>query len=194
MEKIPAGKKTDRRTLYTKEVIKSALLELIEDKPFEKITITEVCKRAEINRGTYYLHYYELSEVLDELLNDAMTGEWRFEQPQIIDAHSKEECPNSLCKAVRHNEKYRVLFMNESLTGRIVEKLASIYKDEFTEGLMTRCKVSRQQAEAVFYFQIQGCFAISKSGRDMDCDDWIQIRNVIDKFVVGGIERLASGT
>ena len=66
------NRKTDRRTLYTKNVIKDALLEALEDKNFEQITVTDVCRRAEITRATYYLHYQSLTEVLDELLGDAL--------------------------------------------------------------------------------------------------------------------------
>ena len=68
----PKNRKTDRRTLYTKNVIKDALLEALEDKNFEQITVTDVCRRAEITRATYYLHYQSLTEVLDELLGDAL--------------------------------------------------------------------------------------------------------------------------
>ena len=66
----PKNRKTDRRTLYTKNVIKDALLEALEDKNFEQITVTDVCRRAEITRATYYLHYQSLTEVLDELLGE----------------------------------------------------------------------------------------------------------------------------
>ena len=65
-------RKTDRRTLYTRNVIKDALLEALGEKNFEQITVTDVCRRAEITRATYYLHYQSLTEVLDELLIDAL--------------------------------------------------------------------------------------------------------------------------
>ncbi len=46
------NKKEDRRTRYTKTVICDALLSLMEKKPFEKISVTEVCRMADINRGS----------------------------------------------------------------------------------------------------------------------------------------------
>ena len=63
-------RKTDRRTIYTRNVIKDALLEAMKEKSFEQITVTDVCRRAEVTRATYYLHYQSLNQVLDELLND----------------------------------------------------------------------------------------------------------------------------
>ena len=50
-------KKQDRRTRYTRQTIKDTFLELLKQKSFTKITVTEVCKNAEINRGTFYIFY-----------------------------------------------------------------------------------------------------------------------------------------
>ena len=47
------AKKQDRRTRYTRQTIKDTFLELLKQKSFTKITVTEVCKNAEINRGAY---------------------------------------------------------------------------------------------------------------------------------------------
>ena len=57
------AKKQDRRTRYTRQTIKDTFLELLKQKSFTKITVTEVCKNAEINRGTFYLREYETFSV-----------------------------------------------------------------------------------------------------------------------------------
>ena len=44
--------KQDRRTRYTRQSIKETFLELLKQKNFTKITVTEICKISEINRGT----------------------------------------------------------------------------------------------------------------------------------------------
>lgn len=64
------AKKQDRRTRYTRQTIKDTFLELLKQKSFTKITVTEVCKNAEINRGTFYLHYYDIYDVLSDIFND----------------------------------------------------------------------------------------------------------------------------
>ena len=65
-------RKTDRRTIMTKGMIKDALLELLQNTPYEKITVTALCKQSEITRATFYLHYNNIDNVLDELLDDAL--------------------------------------------------------------------------------------------------------------------------
>lgn len=49
--------KTDRRILRTKQSITKSFLELFSEKDFEQITINEIAERANVNRGTVYLHY-----------------------------------------------------------------------------------------------------------------------------------------
>ena len=60
-------RKQDRRTRYTRQTIKDTFLELLKQKSFTKITVTEICKNAEINRGTFYLHYYDIHDVLSDI-------------------------------------------------------------------------------------------------------------------------------
>ena len=43
-----------------------ALLSLLEKKSFEYITISEICEKAEVNRSTFYLHYENTSDLLQE--------------------------------------------------------------------------------------------------------------------------------
>ena len=62
-------RKQDRRTRYTRQTIKDTFLELLNQKSFTKITVTEICKNAEINRGTFYLHYYDIHDVLSDIFN-----------------------------------------------------------------------------------------------------------------------------
>ena len=51
---------TDRRTKYTKSVIRQALFDLLKEKPLNKITVTDICKMADINRSTFYSYYEDV--------------------------------------------------------------------------------------------------------------------------------------
>ena len=50
-------KKVSRRVMMTKRLIKDSLIELLEEKSIQNITITEICSRADINRSTFYAYY-----------------------------------------------------------------------------------------------------------------------------------------
>ena len=59
--------KKDRRTKRTHKAITQAFTELIIEKEFSEITVTELAERANINRKTFYSHYECIEDVLDEL-------------------------------------------------------------------------------------------------------------------------------
>ena len=58
-----------RRTKMTKLLLRTALIELMQEKPFHKITVKEICERADLNRATFYLHYSDQNQLLDEVIN-----------------------------------------------------------------------------------------------------------------------------
>lgn len=62
-------KKTDTRVRYTKSVLQKALLEILEKKNIERISVKELCEKAAVNRGTFYLHYGTPNDVLYEIEN-----------------------------------------------------------------------------------------------------------------------------
>lgn len=63
----------DRRVLKTKEAIKTAYKELVIEKNSTKITITEIAKKANIDRKTFYLHYNTIDSVLQEITVDNLS-------------------------------------------------------------------------------------------------------------------------
>ena len=62
-------KKTDRRVVKTKHAIFKAFVELLNEKDINQITITDVAKRANINRKTFYNYYSDINDVMEEIEN-----------------------------------------------------------------------------------------------------------------------------
>lgn len=60
----------DRRVKYTKKVIKDTFLKLLNEKEIKKITISEICQLADINRATFYHHYLDIYDLLDSIAKD----------------------------------------------------------------------------------------------------------------------------
>lgn len=62
----------DRRILKTRSVIKESLTVLMKEKPFDKITIKDITDKANINRATFYLHYMDKYDLLEQSQNDIL--------------------------------------------------------------------------------------------------------------------------
>ena len=60
--------RTDRRIVRTRDVLGDALVALIQEKPFDSITVQEVLDRARVGRSTFYSHYKDKNDLF---LSDA---------------------------------------------------------------------------------------------------------------------------
>lgn len=57
----------DARTRYTKMMIKNTFLSLLKEKPVGKVSVTEICEGAQINRSTFYKYYDNPQDLLNKL-------------------------------------------------------------------------------------------------------------------------------
>ena len=68
----PSEQKLDRRVMRTRDKLGSALIALIQEKPFDEITVQEILDRAEVGRSTFYMHYRDMDDLfvsdMDEFL------------------------------------------------------------------------------------------------------------------------------
>lgn len=88
-------KPESRRIRMTKRLIKESLIELLEKKDIEKINISELCKQADVNRTTFYNHYGNQYEVLEEIGNDIVS---------------------KILELTTNNSKDSILSLNEQIT------------------------------------------------------------------------------
>lgn len=61
--------KNDLRVIKTKNILFNTLLELMKEKQFEEIKVSDICSHALINRSTFYSHYNDKYELLEEYIN-----------------------------------------------------------------------------------------------------------------------------
>ena len=182
-------RKTDRRTLYTRMVIKDALLNLLAEKEYADITIADLCREAEINRGTFYLHYDNLRRVMDELFDEALSN-MNGVLVQIGCAPAGKNCNYPLCHFLRQNGKYQPLFFSDSLRSHVVERIAAAEWADFSEYMGKQSGLNDEVLKAILYFQINGCLAITKNNIDISDTEWAEVQQQIDRFLKNEFEKL----
>ena len=77
-------KKMDLRVVKTLKSIDGALLAELKEKQFQNVTVESICKRAEINRTTFYKHYKDKFELLNNYLDRFLT-EFDFNCKKIFE-------------------------------------------------------------------------------------------------------------
>ncbi len=114
----------DRRTKYTKQIIKDTFIELLNKKEINKITVSEICKIADINRATFYRYYLDIYDLLDKLEEEFILElknaykEFNYQNNQLYDyviALLNSCLKNKSFVKVLFSTKNNVLFLNEVL-------------------------------------------------------------------------------
>lgn len=62
----------NRRVRMTKKMLKDAILSLLEARSLDRITVTEICAAADVNRSTFYAHYEDARQLLREIEDDML--------------------------------------------------------------------------------------------------------------------------
>lgn len=109
----------DSRVRKTKKSLQLALLTLLKEKPLEKITVTELCRRSEITRRTFYLHYENVPEYFAELVGQLLN---ELEQTLLKSTNHRLQTSNKLEPQMvylfehvyLHREFYQFIFNKHS--------------------------------------------------------------------------------
>ena len=62
----------NRNARRSQQMLQQAFSELLSEKPFDKITVTDITRRADLSRGTFYAHYASTSDLLSAMIDDIM--------------------------------------------------------------------------------------------------------------------------
>lgn len=67
-----AEKKEYRSAIRSRRFIRNAFMELLREKTFDKITVTDIVNRADINRSTFYAHYSDVKSLVEEIQKEVI--------------------------------------------------------------------------------------------------------------------------
>lgn len=113
----------DRRARRSRRMLKESLLELMKRKRFSEISVRDVTDGADMNRGTFYLHYTDTADLLQSLEADLF-----MELQELIDAHIQETLDDRTLRpvlepildyAVERREIWEVLLSDSASSGFI---------------------------------------------------------------------------
>lgn len=187
--------KTDRRVLYTKMFLKESLLELMKEKPVDKITPTELCRKAQINRNTFYTHYYTARDVLEEI-------ETEFSS-QIIESLSKRfsaenidipQMLNEICRMIYEKQDFCKILLSENGDAAFLESVITLGKNVIIQGWQkVGVSLPEDQMDMFFAFIISGSIALVKKWAANDMKNTPgEIAQLIERATYGGINGMIS--
>lgn len=154
--------KEDHRVRYTKMVIKESLLKLLTERSINKVTVTDICREASINRNTFYSHYANPFELLATIESDLYE-----EIKQVVINSSNPKTPEKLvyeiCKYIKANKPICEVLFSEHGNKELLERILYISHDLTIERWMQEVNDFDQQLfESWYTFTAHGSIAIIK--------------------------------
>lgn len=185
-------RKIDRRTQYTINVIKEAFLDLIGQSSYSKITVAQICRHAEITRSTFYIHFNNLTDVLNSVLDDALmisqnsAGNLPLTNNLSIDFLKQNESLLPTCQRIANSQKYRPLLMDPDLSEYIIGRIANHERAKTIPLIQQRTGLDEKDAETLFLYTIHGSFAINKRHHFTKDDEWYHEVKMLNQFINAG--------
>jgi len=139
MENTLTPSRHERRRLQTRKLLIQTALQLVLEKGYEAITIQDITDRADLGRGTFYIHFKDKEEVVWTAFQD-LFHELEQEAHSKLDRRLPQVEYFGLLNIFQHAEKnrdlYRVMFGGQGsamLTGRAQDYLANAFLDDIRQ-------------------------------------------------------------
>ena len=109
---MSAMNENDLRVIQTKKSLHQALLALLKNKTLESISISELCREAAVNRGTFYLHYKDVGALFNEHLHYLLQDlEESYNEPyRHVDHLIPSQLDPSTIRIFHHVKKYQSFY------------------------------------------------------------------------------------
>lgn len=153
--------KTDRRTMYTRMVVREALFELLKEKHLPQITVKEICEKAQINRATFYRNYSDIYDLFEQCEKELT--EKAFASGGI------EESRYSLLEIIYKNQDFYREFFDSGLESRFVRSAVKKISQEMKTLLKKRGTLDERTFEISYQYNYYGALGVIREWLNGGC-------------------------
>ncbi len=151
---------SNRRAQLTRKMITGALIELLQTKDLDKISVREICERADVNRSTFYDHYEDIYALMNDIERDFIA--------QIPTDNSSKGIEEQLLTFVRYVQQNAPHYAAiRKYNGLLEEEVAR----SLLESYRSRMAATPAQGDETL-FKIYVMYVVTGSCRTLD--DWVR--------------------
>jgi AcrR family transcriptional regulator len=157
--------KSDRRVRKTKKQLRLALTSLMMEKTVSEITVREIADLADVNRGTFYAHYKDVSDLLSQVEENVFVrlGELQVAgDAQDWDAETFRYLEDILTLCRDNADVYRALICRNNDMA-FQQRLTETLKNQYLRGFLARfCTAGETARDYYCSFIVAGMLSITK--------------------------------
>ena len=186
--------KSESKYFNTATKMDLALISLLKKKPFEYITVSEICETASVNRSTFYLHYETISDLLDETtryLLDDFRSYFPTDTIDLVCCNRNElvfVCDKYLTPYLTYIKNHKEVF-GTAITHNKILKFEDVHKrlfDNIFNPILDRFHYSSNTRQYVMMYYLNGINAMVLEWLKNGCDKSIaEISEIISVCIYG---------
>ncbi len=134
----------DRRAKRSRRLLKDSLLALMQEKRFKDISARDITEGADLNRGTFYLHYSDTQALLESIEDDIMTEVQKLIDQNKGSVHGEASLEPVLLPVLDYiEEKHKIiqLMLRNNNASNFLDKLHKIIYDNSLDYAKRRFKI-----------------------------------------------------
>ena len=188
--------KLDRRVVRTKQQIRQALIELLSQKSENSISVRELAQKANINRGTFYIHYKDIHDLVEQLVDEGVE-----KLLGVCHRHPPAQTPRAsypfltdLFQTLQSDSQLFTILLGSSGSHAYSERVCKTIQDNFLDDLLSVFySADPKQRQVASDFIVAGCLHEAlvwlKSGTKETPDEMAYLTG---RIIMHGIDALQS--
>lgn len=123
----------DRRSRYSLQAIRSALFQLLEEKDLKSITVTDICKSADVNRGTFYKYYADVSDLFSQIELSIVENVCEIIRKNCMENFSIEKIVANILDLTAENQDFTLMLAKNPTETQYMRKIIQTFRPQFIE-------------------------------------------------------------
>lgn len=160
--------KADRRIKYTKMMLKNGIIALLEEYPISKITVKKLCETADINRSTFYAHYSDTQDLLQQLEQEVSQALIEHISQHTFTEKTKEteQVLNVMLEYIGDNSDLFKVLLGENGNSSFQKDIMRITQQKSIADLYNDKNIDARTSEYIQCFLLSGSLSI--------IEEWLQ--------------------
>lgn len=154
---------TDRRIRKTKKQLRQGLTELLEEKSAKDITVRELSERVDLNRGTFYLHYKDIFDMIEQIEMEMFENFNKVVNKHSLESLNREPLPMfiDIFRFVAENADMCKVLIGKNGDMAFVNRLKDLVKNRcFRDWVELYNTGKSQNFEYCYSFIVSGCIGL----------------------------------
>ena len=165
-----AEKKTDARVRYTKLMIRNSFVSLLKEKNLAKVTVTDICNLAGINRATFYAHYKDPFDLMESLENELIENVINIlSSSDSIDERALSKILPEILAFMKSESDICLVFMSDLSATGFVRRCMKLIESRFVSAWADQYALHPELGNELFLYGAMGSVGLLHKWLNSGC-------------------------